>query len=298
MNQAPGQWGTARPGHREPPPDLDLGVPQSARIYDYWLGGKDNYAADRDVAEALARQIPTIRVMVRSQRVFLARAVEYLVGRGVRQFLDIGTGIPTTGNVHEVAQAIAPESRVLYVDNDPVVLAHARALMTSTAQGATAFIPADLREPDAILDHPVLAQTLDLERPVGLLLIGILHHLHDEDDPRGIIARLLAALAPGSHLVLTQPTADFDPQAMAGMAATAEGSGIPYVPRSRADTAAFFAGLDLVEPGLVPIPAWNPLGDPPGCTVARLPGTEDLDPYAVYGWAGVGRKPTSSPHGG
>jgi SAM-dependent methyltransferase len=273
-------------------------MPQSARIYDYWLGGKDNFAADREVAEALARQIPTIRVMVRSQRVFLARAVEYLVGIGVRQFLDVGTGIPTANNVHEVAQAIAPESRVLYVDNDPVVLAHARALMTSTTQGATAFIPADLREPDAIRGHPMLAQTLDLRRPVGLLLVGILHHLHDEDDPRGIITHLLDALVPGSHLVLTQPTADFDPQAMAGMAATAEGSGIPYVPRSRAETAAFFAGLDLVEPGLVPIPAWNPLGDRASSAITQLPGTEGLDPYAVYGWAGVGRKPKSSPPDG
>lgn len=276
-----------------PPPDLNSGVPQSARIYDYWLGGKDNFAADRQVAEALAQQIPTIRVMVRAQRVFLARAVEYLVGVGVRQFIDIGTGIPSANNVHEVAQSIAPDSRVLYVDNDPVVLAHARALMTSTPQGATAFIPADLREPGAILADPLLQQTLDLAQPVGLLLIGILHHLHDEDDPHGIVAHLLDALAAGSHLVLTQPTADFDAQAMAAMAATAEESGIPYVPRSRAETAAFFAGSDLVDPGLVPIPAWNPLGDRPGSVVTQLPGTEGLDPFAVYGWAGAGRKPVS-----
>ena len=266
---------------------IDTTVPQSARIYDYWLGGKDNFAPDRAVAEALAQQIPTIRTMVRSQRVFLVRAVDYLVRKaGIRQFLDIGTGIPSLDNVHEVAQRIAADCRILYVDNDPIVLAHARALMTSTEEGRTAFIMADLRQPQAILDNPVLRETLDLDRPVALFLVGVLHHLHDSDDPGGIIATLLDALPAGSYFVLTQPTADFDASAMAGMAATAEQSGIPYVPRSQAEVEQFLAGLVLVEPGLVPIPAWNPLDlDYPGSAEV------DRDPYSVYGWAAVARKP-------
>ena len=266
---------------------IDTTVPQSARIYDYWLGGKDNFAPDRAVAEALATQIPTIRTMVRSQRVFLVRAVDYLVRKaGIRQFLDIGTGIPSLDNVHEVAQRIAPECRILYVDNDPIVLAHARALMTSTEQGRTAFILADLRQPQDILANPALRETLDLGRPVALFLVGVLHHLHDSDDPRGIVTTLLDALTPGSYFALTQPTGDFDEAAMAGMAATAERSGIPYVPRSRAQVEQLLDGLELVEPGLVPIPAWNPLDlDYPGS--AEI----DRDPYSVYGWAAVARKP-------
>jgi S-adenosyl methyltransferase len=266
---------------------IDTTVPQSARIYDYWLGGKDNFAPDRAVAEALATQIPTIRTMVRSQRVFLVRAVDYLVRKaGIRQFLDIGTGIPSLDNVHEVAQRIAPESRILYVDNDPIVLAHARALMTSAEQGRTAFILADLRQPRDILANPALRDTLDLDRPVALFLVGVLHHLHDSDDPRGIVSTLLEALPAGSYFALTQPTADFDQAAMAGMAATAEQSGIPYVPRSRTEVEALLDGLELVEPGLVPIPAWNPLDlDYPGSAEV------DRDPYSVYGWAAVARKP-------
>jgi S-adenosyl methyltransferase len=266
---------------------IDTTIPQSARIYDYWLGGKDNFAPDRAVAEALATQIPTIRTMVRSQRVFLVRAVDYLVREaGIRQFLDIGTGIPSQDNVHEVAQRIAPESRILYVDNDPIVLAHARALMTSTEQGRTAFIMADLRQPQAILDNPTLRETLNLGSPVALFLVGVLHHLHDSEDPRGIVRTLLAALPSGSYFALTQPTGDFDPSAMAGMAVTAEQSGIPYVPRSRAEVEAFLDGLTLVDPGIVPIPAWNPRGlDYPGAAEV------DRDPYSVYGWAAVARKP-------
>jgi len=266
---------------------IDTTVPQSARIYDYWLGGKDNFAPDRAVAEALATQIPTIRTMVRSQRVFLVRAVDYLVRKaGIRQFLDIGTGIPSLDNVHEVAQRVARESRILYVDNDPIVLAHARALMTSTDEGRTAFILADLRQPGDILANPALRETLDLDRPVALFLVGVLHHLHDSDDPRGIVTTLLDALPSGSYFALTQPTGDFDEAAMAGMAATAEQSGIPYVPRSRAQVEGLLDGLELVEPGLVPIPAWNPLDlDYPGAAEV------DRDPYSVYGWAAVARKP-------
>jgi SAM-dependent methyltransferase len=267
-------------GTQQAPPQLNTNVPMSARVYDYWLGGKDNFPADRAMGDAIAEQVPTIRTQVRAQRAFLGRTVRYLTAEaGIRQFLDIGTGIPTAGNVHEVAQSIAPESRVLYVDNDPMVLAHSRALIPSTPQGRVEFILADLRSPEAILGDPALAETLDLTQPVGLILIGIMHHLRDNDDPRRIVATLVDALASGSYLVLSQTTPDFDPAAMRGLAEVSERGGIPNVPRSFADTQPFFAGLELVEPGLVPILDWRPDPGPKG------------DPYSVYVYGGVARKP-------
>jgi SAM-dependent methyltransferase len=260
--------------------EINTNIPQSARVYDYWLGGKDNSPADRAMGDAIAEQVPTIRTQVRAQRAFLGRAVRWLVAEaGIGQFLDIGTGIPTTGNVHEVAQELDPAARVLYVDNDPIVLAHARALVPGTGSGRVEFILADLRQPEAILADPALAETLDLSRPVGLVLVGIMHHLRDADDPRRIVATLVDALAPGSYLVLSQSTPDFDPEAMAGLAAVSERGGIPNVPRSLADTEPFFAGLELVPPGLVPMAAWRP-----------DPGT-DQDPDSVYAYGGVARKP-------
>ena len=262
------------------PPEINTNVPQSARVYDYWLGGKDHFPADRALGEAIAEALPTIRTQVRGQRAFLGRAVRYLArDAGVRQFLDIGTGIPSAGNVHDVAQEIAPESRVLYVDNDPIVLVHARALMAGTAEGTVAFIQADLREPEAILGDPAVAKTLDLAQPVGLVLVGVMHHLRDDDDPRRVVATLVDALAPGSYLVLSQTTPDFDPDAMRALAAASEQGGIANVPRTLADTEPFFAGLELVEPGLVPLAAWRP-----------DPGAE-LGPHAVYAYGGVARKP-------
>jgi SAM-dependent methyltransferase len=262
------------------PPEINTNVPQSARVYDYWLGGKDHFPADRALGDAIAEALPTIRTQVRAQRAFLGRAVRYLArDAGIRQFLDIGTGIPSAGNVHDVAQEIAPDARVLYVDNDPIVLAHARALMSGTSQGSVAFIQADLREPEAILGDPVAAGTLDLAEPVALVLIGVMHHLRDADDPRRIVTTLVDALAPGSYLVLSQSTPDFDPDAMAALAAASEQGGIPNVPRSLADTERFFAGLALVEPGLVPMATWHP---DPG---------EGQDPRSVYAYGGVARKP-------
>jgi SAM-dependent methyltransferase len=275
----PETGGTDDPGTRHLPPELNTNVPQSARVYDYWLGGKDHFPADRALGEAIAGQLPTIRTQVRGQRAFLGRAVRYLArDAGVRQYLDVGTGIPSAGNVHDVAQELAPESRVLYVDNDPIVLAHARALMPGTPEGRVSFIQADLRQPEAILGDPAVAGTLDLAQPVGLVLVGVVHHLRD-DDPRWIVSTLVDALAPGSYLVLSQTTPDFDPEAMAGLAAVSEQGGIPNVPRSLADTEPFFAGLELVEPGLVPLAAWRP-----------VPGAEQ-DPRSVYAYAGVARKP-------
>jgi SAM-dependent methyltransferase len=259
---------------------INTNIPQSARVYDYWLGGKDNFPADRALGDAIAERVPTIRTMVRGQRAFLRRAVRWLAAEaGVRQFLDIGTGIPTTGNVHEVAQEIAPEARVLYVDNDPIVLAHARALVPGTHSGTVEFILADLRQPEAILADPAVAKTLDLRQPVGLVLVGIMHHLRDADDPHRILATLLDPLASGSYLVLSQSSGDFDPEAMAGLAAVSEQGGIPNVPRTLADTEPFFAGLELVSPGLVPLAAWRP---DPG---------SGQDPRGVYAYGGVARKP-------
>jgi SAM-dependent methyltransferase len=272
--------GTNDAGTEQLPSEVDINVPQSARVYDYLLGGKDNFPADRAVGDQIIERVPTVPTQVREQRAFLVRTVRYLTAEaGIRQFLDIGTGIPTAGNVHDVAQAIAPESRVLYVDNDPVVLAHSRALLQRTPEGRLAFILADLRDPEAILADPTLARTLDLTRPVGLVLIGITHHLRDADDPRRIVQTLMDALASGSYLVLSQITGDFDPEAMREVAAVVEQDGIPYVVRSKAETEPFFQRLELVEPGLVPIAAWRP-----------DPGTEQ-DPRSVYAYGGVARKP-------
>jgi len=255
-------------------------IPQSARVYDYWLGGKDNFPADRAMGEAIAQQVPSIRDQVRAQRAFMGRAVRFLVDEaGIRQFLDIGTGIPSAGNVHEVAQEIAPEARILYVDNDPIVLAHSRALVPGSHSGTAELILADLRQPEAVLADPAVARTLDLSQPVALVLVGILHHLRDADDPHRILATLLDAVASGSYLVLTQSSQDFDPEAMARLAAVSEQGGIPNVPRTLAETERFFAGLELVSPGLVPLAAWRP---DPG---------DDQDPRSVYAYGGVARKP-------
>lgn len=262
------------------PPEINTSVAHPARVYDYWLGGKDNFAADRALGDAIMAAVPTIQVMARANRAFLGRAVSYLAAEaGIRQFLDIGTGIPTVGNTHEVAQQVAPEARVLYVDNDPIVLAHARALMTSHHAGATAFIEADLREPQKILADPALAETLDLSRPVALMLVAVLMYFRDSEDPQGMVSALVDALPSGSYLAVTHPTADFDAEAMAGAVAAAEHGGITLVPRSRVQTEAFFTGLELVEPGVVPVLAWRP-----------DPGSQ-ADPRSAYYYAGVGRKP-------
>jgi len=274
--------GAAGAGPDRLPQEINTNVAHPARVYDYWLGGKDNFPADRALAEHIMQAIPTMRAMAQANRAFLSRAVRYLAGEaGVRQFLDIGTGIPTSPNVHEVAQAVAPDARVVYVDNDPIVLAHARALMASQNVGETAFILADLRQPQAILDHPTLKATLDLTQPVALMMVAVLMYFRDTEDPNpyGMAATLLDRLPSGSYLAVTHPTADFDPQAMAGAVAAAEQASVTLVPRSQAETEAFFTGLELVEPGVVPVLAWRPDDQPP------------TDPHSAYYWAGIGRKP-------
>jgi hypothetical protein len=264
------------------PPELNTGVAHPARVYDYWLGGRDNFAADRALGDAMIAAMPATRVGARANRAFLGRAVRYLAAEaGIRQFLDIGTGIPAAGNTHEVAQAVAPDSRVVYVDNDPLVHAHAQALMNSRAGGATAFIQADLHDPEQILADPLLRATLDLGQPVALMLIAVLHFFPDDEDPRGIVSALVDALPSGSYLTVSHLTADFlDPSLAAAGAAAGQRSGITYVPRTEAEIAAFFAGLDLVEPGVVPVLGWRPPAD-------DLP----ANPGAAHVYGAMGRKP-------
>jgi hypothetical protein len=265
----------------ELPQDINTDVAHPARVYDYWLGGKDNFPADRALAEHIMEAIPTMRTMAAANRAFLSRAVRYLAKEaGIRQFLDIGTGIPTSPNVHEVAQAVTPDSRVVYVDNDPIVLAHARALLTSQEAGETSFIGADLRQPKSILDHPTLMSTLDLSQPVAVMLVAVLMYFRDTDNPNPfeMVATLLEAMPPGSYLAITHPTADFNAEAMGGAVAAAERSGVTLVPRNQAETEEFFAGLDVVDPGVTPVLSWRP-DKPPD------------DPRSAYYWAGIARKP-------
>jgi hypothetical protein len=245
----------SRPGR-----GLDTSVAHPARRYNYWLGGKDNFAADRASGDAIGAAFPSIRLAVRENRRFLQRSVRYLVEEaGIRQFLDIGTGLPTADNTHQVAQAIAPESRIVYVDNDPIVLTHARVLLTSSAGGATAYIEADLREPGGILSDPALSATLDLTRPVGLVLLAILHFIDDSEDPYGLVKTLVDAMPPGSFLVMSHATYDPMPAAtVSKLKAAIARTGEPGGPRGYNEFARFFAGLELVEPGIVPIGHWRP----------------------------------------
>ncbi|MEV6659652.1 SAM-dependent methyltransferase [Nocardia fluminea] len=263
--------------------DVDTTIAHEARVYDYWLGGKDNYPADRALGDAIAEHVPAIKTMARANRAFLGRAVRHLVSEaGITQFLDIGTGIPTAGNTHEVAQQLDPTARVVYVDKDPIVLAHARALMNSTPQGRTRFIHADLHDPRSILDHPDLADTLDRDEPVAIMLVAIMMYFSDADRPQDLIADLLDAVPSGSYLVITHPTADFAPEAMAGVQAAAEASGISFHPRSNAATSELFAGTTLIDPGLVPVAAWRPeLINGPAAVV---------EADSAWYWAGIGRK--------
>jgi S-adenosyl methyltransferase len=258
-------------------PGFDTSVPHIARIYDYWLGGKDNYAADREAARLAMAATPTIAPGVQANRRFLGRAVAHLAQAGVRQFLDVGTGIPAASNTHEVAQSIAPASRVVYVDNDPIVLSHARALLTSTT-GPTAYIDADARDTGKILDQA--AQTLDFSQPVGVMLMAILHCVPDSDDPAGIVAALLGACPAGSYLALSHPARDQVAIAIKAETSLTKSMGAKVTFRTREQVAALAAGLDLQEPGVVPVQDWRPdsgidRNSPPTAMwglVARKPG--------------------------
>jgi hypothetical protein len=272
-------------GAEEPQVDLQLDRPHPARVYDYLLGGKDNFAVDRAAAQAGLEANPNSRIPPRENRAFLRRVVRYLAhDAGISQFLDIGTGIPTSPNVHEIAQDADPQARVVYVDNDPIVLAHARALLTSGPVGKTAYIDADVRNVDRILSSADLRQTLDMNRPVGLLLIAVMHFIADQDDPWDLAARLLAELPAGSYLALSHLTGDFDPAAWRGVAAVYRRSGVTMQVRPLADVERFFTGLDLLDPGVVSLPRWRP--DP---NDLGRPGQPTDAAVSVYG--GLGRKP-------
>jgi hypothetical protein len=264
-------------------PDLPVVIdrtrPHQARVYDYWLGGKDNFAVDREAAERALAVYPGLRRGVRAQRAFLANAVEYLARTaGVRQFLDIGTGIPTANNTHEVAQAAAPGSRVVYVDNDPMVLAHARALLTGGQPGATSYLDADLRDTGKVLAEA--AKLLDFRQPVGVLLIGILQLIPDGDDPRAIVSRLMAAVPPGSWLAIFHPASDIHTERMSEVARQVSARAVaPTTLRSKAGISRFFDGLELLAPGLVQVHRWRP----------RAPAPDMGD--EIPGYAGLARKP-------
>jgi len=256
-------------------PPFDTSVPHSARIWNYWLGGKDNFPADREAGDQYREVFPGIVDIARTSRGFLARAVRFLAGEvSIRQFLDIGTGLPTASNTHEVAQAVAPECRIVYVDNDPLVLTHARALLTSTPPGVTAYINADLREPDKIL--AAAAKTLDLTQPIALMLLGILGHIADYDEAKAIVKRLLDAVPSGSYLVINDGTWTSSERQEAQQGYDDTGA-VPYTLRTPAQVAGFFEGLKLIEPGVVTPPRWRP-----DSTVSG--------PTEVEALSGVGRK--------
>jgi hypothetical protein len=255
-------------------PNIDVSRPSSARVWNYLLDGKDNFAVDRELGEALRSANPGIAEVARAQRKFLNAAVTLLAGEvGLRQFLDIGTGLPTADNTHEVAQRVAPESRVVYVDNDPLVLAHARALLTSSSEGQTAYIDSDVENPERIVTEA--ARTLDFSRPVALTMIGILGNVADYAEARSIVARLLAAVPSGSYLAVSDGTST-SAQSVESQR-VAKQSGHPYNLRTPDEIGGYFEGLELIEPGVVPTSLWRP-----------EPGTEPV-PLDVY--CAVGRKP-------
>jgi len=269
---------------------IDTTVPSVARVYDYLLGGKDNFAVDRQVAEMILEITPTAPATGRANREFLQRVVRYLVGEaGVRQFIDLGSGLPTQGNVHQVAQEIAPAARVVYVDNDPIVLTHGRALLTE--DGVTTIVQGDIREPEALLNHVEVRRLIDFQRPVGLLLFSILHHLNDDEDPRGIAARLLDELPSGSYIAISHfhnPGAALPAvaeQVAAGEKLFNEQFGTGRW-RTREEILAYFGGSELIEPGLVPLLQWRP-------SPATAPHVDTAAEYAPLHYAflgGVARK--------
>ena len=259
-------------------PDFDTSVPHIARVYDYWLGGKDNFAADRELGERTLAAYPNLVFSVRANRAFLARAVRFLAAEaGIRQFLDIGTGIPTADNTHEVAQRVAPESKIVYVDNDPIVLSHAQALLTSKPEGACAYLDADLRDPDKIL--AAAADTLDFSQPVAVMLVAVMHFIGDDAEAAEIVKRLTGACVPGSFVALSHAASDIDTEQQTEMVRRLNQSVAEKATlRDRAGVTRLFGGLELVEPGVVRTAEWRPVSE-----------LAAASPAAV--WAGVARKP-------
>lgn len=277
-NDTDGQRGTALIGERPRAGGFDPDVPNIARMYDYYLGGKDHYEVDRIRAKEAVAADPTLVRMIKENRSFLGRAVRYLAEQGIDQFLDIGTGLPTRQNVHEIAQSVNPDARVVYVDYDEQVVAHGRALLASS--GNTTMILADLRRPAAILEHPETSRLLDLGRPVALLLVATLHFIPDEDDPPQIMAELRDALAPGSHLALTHASADGIPDVVDKVVQVYKKTSAPGTPRTREQVTGLFGDFELLDPGLVWAPLWRP----------ERPVSMD-EAVRTWFYAGVGRKP-------
>ncbi|WP_432837861.1 SAM-dependent methyltransferase [Dactylosporangium sp. CA-092794] len=256
--------------------DLRTDLAHGARIYDYILGGKDNFAADREAGENSLRIWPALRVHMQANRSFMHRVARFMATEGgIRQFLDIGTGLPTPPNLHEIVQSVDPTARVVYTDNDPLVLAHARALMLGTAQGRTAYIDADMRDPQAIVSAPEFLQTLDLTQPVGLLLIAIVHFIKDDAEALRVVRQVLDVLPTGSYLAMSIATDEFDPIPLAEVQREYNRLGETLIFRDRGTALAFFDGLELVEPGLVQVHKWRPDG-------SEAPGIADKD-IAMYG---------------
>jgi hypothetical protein len=272
------EWlGAPLPPDQEEQVDFDTSVAHIARVYDYWLGGKDNFQADRTAGEEALAAYPDLVSSVRANRAFLARGVRFLAGEaGVRQFLDIGTGIPSANNTHEVAQEVAPASRVVYVDNDPIVLAHARALLVGRPEGTTDYLDADLRETEKILDHA--RGLLDFSQPVAVMLVAVLHLIGPEDHPHSIVSQLMDAVPPGSYLLLSHVASDIEPEKMAEM-----GKRLNRLLaqkgfyRNQAEVTQFFTGLELLEPGVVPVQHWRQDSEIEGARRAAM-------------WGGVARK--------
>ncbi|HWG64271.1 MAG TPA: SAM-dependent methyltransferase [Streptosporangiaceae bacterium] len=259
-------------------PEINTNVPHPARVYDYFLGGKDNFEADRVAAEAANDAFPRTAESARAARAFLRRVVRFLAAEaGITQFLDIGTGLPSGENVHQVAQSTAPEARIVYVDNDPIVLLHAQVLLTSSPQGAVAYLDADLRDPEKILGEA--AKTLDFGQPMAVLLLGILHNVGDQDDPYGIVRRLVQAMPGGSYLAICHLTAEIYPELAEWARALNERQlDSPVVLRDHAQVTSFFEGLELLEPGVVQLSKWRPRSEVESAAAAAL-------------WGGVARKP-------
>jgi SAM-dependent methyltransferase len=242
------------------PEGVDLERPSAARLYDYALGGSHNFAVDRALFRQLTATVPDLAAQARASRAFLRRAVQFCVASGVRQFLDIGSGIPTRGNVHEVAQRTAPDVRVMYIDLDPVAVAHSRAILAGDDR--VGVLQEDLRQTERLLSHPQVRSLLDFDRPMAVLLVAMLHQVSDEDDPAGIVARLRDAMAPGSYLVISHGTAESRPQAVTKGVQMLHSGGVPATMRTREQVEQLFAGFELVEPGVVWVPQWHP--DAPG----------------------------------
>jgi hypothetical protein len=261
------------------PAGIDIELPSVARLYDYFLGGFHNFAADRQMAQKVLELAPDIALISQGNRSFLRRAVRYLVSQGIDQFLDLGSGIPTVGNVHEVARELNPNARVVYVDNDPVAVAHSRAILSGDP--LTCVVQADVRDPRSILTDPALTRTLDLRRPVGVLMVALLHFVSDDADPAGLVAEVRDATAAGSYLALSHGTDEYDPARSAEVGRLYQNTPTPITLRTRTAIAELLDGFDLVDPGVVHLPLWRPEEDSP----------TQLDPARFSVFAGVGHRP-------